>query len=62
MILIRTMGQVRTSATIASFRACRTVSGLELSSSDRARAVGATSKMLASEARRQWLRKQWKRV
>lgn len=62
MILIRTMRQVRTGATIASFRACQTISGLDLRASDRARAVGATAKMLAGEARRQWLIKQWKRL
>ncbi|KAF3889444.1 MULTISPECIES: hypothetical protein [Nostocales] len=62
MILIRTMRQVRTGATIASFRACQTLSRLDLSASDRARAHGATAKMLAGEARRQWLSKQWKRV
>lgn len=60
MIQIRTMRQIRTGATIASFRACPSASGLDLSLSDRARAIGATSKMLASEARRQWLVKQWK--
>lgn len=62
MILIRTMRQVRTGATIASFRACQTLSGLDKRTSDRARAVGATAKMLAGEARRQWLIKQWKRL
>lgn len=59
MLLIRTMKQIRTSSTIPSFRACQTLSRLDLSQSDRARAIGATSKMLASEARRQWLMKQW---
>lgn len=61
MLLIRTMKQVRTSGTIASCRACRGVSGLDLSRSDRARQIGAMSKMLANEARREWLTKQWKR-
>lgn len=61
MIRVRTMKQVRTSATIASFRACQTLSHLDLSESDRARGIGATAKMLASEARRQWLIGQWKR-
>ncbi|MDZ8189262.1 MAG: hypothetical protein RMX96_31040 [Nostoc sp. ChiSLP02] len=62
MIQIRTMRQIRTGATISSFRACQTLSGLDLSGSDRARAVGATAKILASEARRQWLIKQWKQL
>ncbi|MFN6487569.1 MULTISPECIES: hypothetical protein [unclassified Nostoc] len=62
MIQIRTMRQIRTGAMISNFRACQTLSGLDLSSSDRARAIGATAKMLASEARRQWLIKQWKRL
>jgi hypothetical protein len=61
MILIRTMRQIRTSGTIASFRACQTLSHLDLSASDRARAIGTSAKMLAGEARRQWLIKQWKR-
>lgn len=60
MIQIRTMRQIRTGATIPSFRACRTLSYLDLSESDRARAIGASAKMLAGEARRQWLIKQWK--
>ena len=59
MLLIRTMGQVRTSRMIPSFRACQTLSGLDLSASDRARRIGATAKILASESRRQWLTKQW---
>jgi hypothetical protein len=58
MIQIRTMGQIRTSRMIPSFRACQTLSGLDLSASDRARRIGATAKMLASESRRQWI-KQW---
>ena len=60
MIQIRTMRQIRTGATIPSCRACRTLSDLDLSESDRARAIGASAKMLAAEARRQWLMKQWK--
>ncbi|MEL7037813.1 MAG: hypothetical protein AAFO04_19685 [Cyanobacteria bacterium J06592_8] len=61
MIQIRTMQQIRTSGTIASFRACQTLSRLDLSQSDRARAIGASAKMLASESRRQWLIDQWQR-
>ncbi|MBD2181959.1 hypothetical protein H6S82_04900 [Planktothrix sp. FACHB-1355] len=61
MLLIRTMRQVRTGGMISSFRACQTLSGLDLSASDRARCIGASAKMLAGEARRQWLKKQWKR-
>ena len=59
MILIRTMRQIRTSGMIASFRACQTLSRLDLSASDRARAIGASAKMLANESRRQWLINQW---
>lgn len=59
MTLIRTMGQIRTSRTIPSFRTCQTLSGLDLSASDRARQIGATAKILASESRRCWLIKQW---
>lgn len=62
MILVRTSGQIRTGRTISSFRACQTLSHLDLSASDRARAIGASAKMLAGEARRQWLIKQWKRL
>ncbi|MBW4628283.1 MAG: hypothetical protein KME49_22910 [Brasilonema octagenarum HA4186-MV1] len=61
MILIRTMRQIRTGGMIPSFRACQTLSGLDLSKSDRARSIGASAKMLASEARRQWLLRQWQR-
>ena len=59
MILIRTMGQVRTSRMIPSFRACQTLSGLDLSASDRARQIGAATKILASDSRRRCLIKQW---
>lgn len=59
MILVRTMGQIRTSRMIPSFRACQTLSRLDLSASDRARRIGATAKLLASESHRQWLIKQW---
>ncbi len=59
MIRIRTMRQIRTSGMISSFRACQTLSRLDLSKSDRARAIGASAKMLASESRRQWLINQW---
>lgn len=62
MILIRTMKQVRTSGMIASFRACQTLSHLDLSASDRARAIGASAKMLAAESRRLWLIKKWNRL
>ncbi|GAX41490.1 hypothetical protein NIES4075_24630 [Tolypothrix sp. NIES-4075] len=61
MILIRTVRQIRTGGMIPSFRACQTLSGLDLSKSDRARCIGASAKMLASEARRQWHIRQWKR-
>ncbi len=57
MLLIRTMRQISTSGTIPSFRACQTPSHLDLSGSDRARRIGASAKMLAAEARRQWLLK-----
>ncbi|NET10469.1 MAG: hypothetical protein F6K09_19855 [Merismopedia sp. SIO2A8] len=61
MILIRTSKQIRTSRMIPSFRACQTLSGLDLSASDRARQIGAMAPMLASESRRRWLMKQWQR-
>jgi hypothetical protein len=59
MILIRTMRQIRTGKMIPSFRACQTLSHLDLSKSDRARCIGASASMLASVARRQWLLNQW---
>ncbi len=69
MILVRTTWQIRTCRMIPSFRACQTLSGLDLSKSDsqsdpfgnRARQVGASAEMLASVARREWLLQQWKR-
>lgn len=59
MIRIRTFRQIRTSAMTPSFRACQTLSHLDLSESDRARQIGACAKMLASESRRKWLIQQW---
>ncbi|MDF5716927.1 MAG: hypothetical protein PUP92_25860 [Rhizonema sp. PD38] len=61
MILVRTIRQIRTGRMIPSFRACQTLSGLDLSRSDRARQIGASAEMLASVARREWLLQQWKR-
>lgn len=61
MILVRTMRQIRTGRMIPSFRACQTLSRLDLSKSDRARQIGASAEMLASVARREWLLQQWKR-
>ncbi|MGF1567766.1 MAG: hypothetical protein ACFCVD_06810 [Nodosilinea sp.] len=59
MLTLRTAQHIATSRTIPSFRSCRTHAGSRIWS-DQGRIGQGQAQRLTQEARRQWLKGQWR--
>ncbi len=59
MITVKTMKQIATSRVIPSCRAAHHLSGPLLNSDDRGRIASGMGRMRSSQARRQWLNRQY---